>query len=307
MVDAIRLLDGGLATELEARGCDLSHVLWSAVVLESNREALAGAHRRYLEAGARVLTTVSYQLSFEGAAQVGWSPQRTHEMLELATRIALEVRDEFGGQRPVLVAGSIGPYGAMLADGSEYRGDYGLSAEDLRQFHGRRFECVASSGVDVLACETIPSELEARVLLDLLGRSPVPGWMSFTLRDGARLSDGSELRGLLTRLAAAHPDGFARLVAVGFNCVPPSLVEPALLALSSEAEQLSLPLIAYPNSGERWDATSGRWLSAAGNESHVAAWPIERWFELGVRYLGGCCRVTPRDIEALSQRIADFS
>jgi homocysteine S-methyltransferase len=227
----------------------------------------------------------------------GLNREEAEEVFRRAVALAVEARDDFwsdpgnrGGRLRPLVAGSVGPYGAFLADGSEYTGDYGLSRRELRDFHEPRWRLLAGSGVDLLACETIPSGVEAEVLLDLLADSPYTwAWLSLQCRDAAHLADGTPLH----RITDAC-DGAAGLVALGANCVPPSLVVPLAEAL---ADAHSVPVAAYPNSGERYDATRKEWgpgEALSGLHAEVPA-----WLQAGVRVVGGCCRVSPEQIRAM--------
>lgn len=317
-------LDGGLATELEARGHVLDSRLWSADLLRSDPDAIAAVHRAYLAAGADCITTASYQASVPGFLDASVSRKEAVELLLRSSEIALRVRDrhvaEGAGEGPApLVASSIGPYGAYLADGSEYDGRYGVPASRLRRFHADRLSLLASSGVDLLACETIPSGVEAEVLIDVLEAraGDIGAWMSFSCRDGGHLHDGTPIEEVV-----AMCGGSDRIAAVGVNCTSPRFV-PRLVARA--AAETELPLMAYPNSGEGYDASTGGWRppprggpvargveAAAGSEG---AGPPSSVFEpwltwmlearrAGATILGGCCRVGPDAIGVLRQTIA---
>jgi homocysteine S-methyltransferase len=215
------ILDGGLATQLEAQGCDIGNALWSASLLIENPQAIVDANRAYLEAGAQCIATASYQASREGFAQRGLSADEADALMRRSVELAVKARDEFCAAHPdvadkPLIAASVGPYGAMLHDASEYRGNYGVSAETLRAFHESRLRLFDASAADVLALETIPSLLEGEVLADLLEGCRTPAWVSFSCRDGALISDGTPVEEAV-RLYADHPVVFA----VGINCTPP--------------------------------------------------------------------------------------
>lgn len=291
------ILDGGLATELEARGERLDDPLWSAAVLLDRPERIRQVHEDYLRAGADCLVTASYQATFEGLARRGLSAAEADRVLRRSVAVADEARRSFcsvpgrdEGRLPPLVAASVGPYGAYLADGSEYRGDYGLTVGELSEFHRRRLEVLSDAGADLLAVETIPSLAEVRALLELLERLPgPPAWVSFSCRDGRHLCDGTPLRRAVRLVSEC-----GRVVAVGVNCTAPR----HLTSLLREAAAVSrLPLVAYPNSGEGWDAASRRWL--AGDESSRLRRECLTWRSLGARLVGGCCRTGPADIAAL--------
>ena len=297
----LAILDGGLATELEARGHDLSDELWSARLLVDEPESIRRLHLDYLEAGADCIVSASYQASLTGFSGRGLSDDEATAMLRRSVELALAARDEFwqaavnrrGRQRPLVAAG-IGPYGAFLADGSEYTGDYDLEADGLARFHRRRLAILAGCGADLLACETIPSAVEARVLADLLGESPgAHGWISFSCRDGERLCDGTPIGAAAAPIVAAPA-----VVAVGVNCTAPRHVGTLITALRQVTAR---PIVVYPNSGERYDAAAGRWLPGDERPDLVAAAP--GWVELGARAVGGCCRIGPDQIRRLRRRL----
>jgi len=287
------VLDGGLATELERRGHDLSDRLWSARLLRDDTRALVEVHEAFLRAGARVVTTASYQATYDGFAAAGLDQADTDRLLrrsvELA-RAACEIATLATGDVPLWVAASVGPYGAMLADGSEYRGDYGLPVKRLRQWHRRRLEILADAGADVLAMETVPCLAEAEALVAEVDALGVPAWLSMTCA------------GTSTRHGEPAADAFAlardvdRVVAVGANCTDPGDVA-ALVRLAAHAS--GKPVVAYPNSGERWDAIRRVWAGpAAFRPDDARAWVAE-----GARLVGGCCRVGPAEIRAVVSAI----
>jgi homocysteine S-methyltransferase len=291
------VLDGGLATELEKAGFDLDHPLWSARVLTEAPHAIAAVHRAYLEAGADCIATVSYQATIPGLRRAGLSESEAVATLRTSVRLAGEAREAFWsapanrtGRNPPLVAASVGPYGAYLANGAEYTGDYDLDEKGLVAFHRERFVVLADSEADLIAFETIPSAVEARALLSLLSARPeVRAWLSFSCRDAERLSDGTLFTDAV-RSAAAHP----QVVAVGLNCTAPEHVEALLRAAARVTEK---PLVAYPNSGESWDAARRRWRGATDE----AGWGerAKTWRRAGGRLLGGCCRTGPAHVRAL--------
>ena len=287
------LLDGGLATELERAGHDLSDKLWSARLLRDEPEAIRRVHRDYLEAGADCIVSASYQASVAGFVESGRSRRQAEQLIGLSLTLAQEARDAFaatdGGRR--LVAASIGPYGAYLADGSEYRGDYGVESATLRAFHQPRWEILAQPGT-LLACETIPSRQEAELLLELLAESPgVSAWLSFSCRDGAQLADGTPIE-QCARLCAAS----SKVVAVGVNCTAPRFLPELLRRMHTAAP--GLPLVAYPNSGETYDVESKCWHGTADPASFASA--ARQWVDEGARVVGGCCRTGPGHIRALA-------
>ena len=259
--------DGALATELEAHGCDLDDPLWSAKVLVEQPQLVKRVHRDYFRAGAAVAITASYQATPQGFARRGIGEEEALELVALSVRLADEARSEHlaenPGAGPLLIAGSVGPYGAYLADGSEYRGDYFLSRNEFTEFHRPRIAALVDAGADILACETLPSSPEAEALTALMEEFDVEGWLSFTLRDGGHISDGTPLA-QVAKLSRAQPS----VVAIGVNCVPLELVSPALGALGKATDT---PLIAYPNSGESYDAVTKKWRPAASGDTSGGA------------------------------------
>ncbi len=269
------VLDGGLATELEARGCDLSDELWSARLLRDDPDAIRAVHRAYVEAGADCVISASYQATLE---------RLPAEALRLSVRLAREAK-------PLIVAASVGPYGAARADGSEYTGVYDLDEGGLGGWHAPRLKILDESGADVLACETIPSLAEARAIASLLGTTPA--WFSFTCRDGERISDGTPIE-----TCARHLDAIDRVAAIGVNCTPPRFVESLVKRIRGATRK---PVVVYPNSGERWDAARRAWTGTRdpGEFAEAAA----RWRDAGASILGGCCRTGPGHIRVLRTRL----
>jgi homocysteine S-methyltransferase len=278
------VLDGGFATELESRGLSLDHALWSARALVEAPEVAAAVHRDYLEAGADVIETATYQATAPG-------------LLAAGVRLACRERDAFGerepgGDRPrPLVAASIGSFGASLANGAEYRGDYGLDAATLAAWHRPRLRVLESAGADVLAFETIPSLVEAEALARLLAESDgPPAWVSFQARDAERVADGSPIEEAVAAVARSP-----RVLAVGVNCVVPELVTPLLARCAAATSKL---LVAYPNRGDAWDPATRRWIERGRDIDFHRLVP--EWLASGARLIGGCCRTTPADIRVIA-------
>ena len=297
----VRILDGGLATELEARGCDISGSLWSARVLRAAPEAIEQLHYDYYAAGACIAITASYQASYEGFAAVGLDADETTRLLRLSVELAASARSRYRRDHPqdrreLFVAASVGPYGAISHDGAEYRGDYGLSLDALVDFHARRFGVLAASGADFLACETIPVLEEARAYAALLAAYPgARAWLSFTSPDGVHTSHGEPLVDC-ARLA----EQTSNVVAVGVNCVRPEVVGRAIRSLTAGTGK---PIVVYPNSGESWNAGNESWLGTPDGESLAALAP--GWIAAGARLVGGCCRVGPGQIASLAAALGN--
>ena len=282
------IIDGGLSNALEARGHDLSSVLWTAELLRDAPQEIAAVHRAYFDAGAGVATTASYQASVPGFVRAGMSIPEAEALIRLSVAIARDVRDEGSGR---LVAASVGPYGAVLADGSEYTGHYGLSATQLYDFHGPRLELLASAGPDLLAVETIPDVEEAEVLAGLLDEIGTPAWVSFTI-DGDRTRAGQPLAEAFAVVA-----GTDAVVATGVNCCSPADV---LAAVGTARAVTGKPGVAYPNSGQTWDSATYSWLGEPSYDLGL----VPAWIGAGAEYVGGCCRIGPADIAALADSLA---
>ncbi|PQM53005.1 homocysteine S-methyltransferase [Mycolicibacter virginiensis] len=280
--DTVLVADGGLATELEARGADLSDPLWSARLLIEAPQDIAAVHAAFFAAGAQIATTASYQASFEGFAARGIDRQAAAGLLRRSVDLA---RQAAGGAPERWVAASVGPYGAARADGSEYRGRYGLSVAQLAAWHRPRLEVLADAGADLLALETVPDLDEAAALVGLVQAANVPAWLSYTI-DCAETRAGQPLAE-----AFAVAAGVPQIVAVGVNCCAPGDV---LAAIEIAREVTGKPVIVYPNSGEHWRA--GHWV---GPKTFAAAL-AKPWVAAGARIVGGCCRIRPADIRAIT-------
>jgi homocysteine S-methyltransferase len=278
------ILDGGLATHLEALGCDLRDELWSAKLLMESPEAILQAHRDYFAAGADVATTASYQASFAAFVRRGRVEHEAQALMQLSVELAKQARDEAGGG---MVAASIGPYGAYLANGAEYTGDYDLDEDGLVDWHRPRWDVLADSYADLLACETIPSYPEARAIARLLEETPnVNAWVSFSCRDGEHISDGTPLEECAALFA-----GNAQVVAVGINCTAPGHVKSLIGHISGS------PIAVYPNSGETWDPENHCWVGLTDPVEFGAAG--REWRDAGASFIGGCCRTTPEHIRQI--------
>jgi homocysteine S-methyltransferase len=302
------VLDGGLATELEAQGAVLHDSLWSAALLHSDPEAIVKAHLAYLEAGATCIISASYQATRHGLMTLGISASEADALIVRSVELAREARRRFLAEypatgRPILIAASVGPYGAALHDGSEYFGAYGVSKADLREFHAHRLELLDGSGADILACETIPDCQEAAVLCELLRTTTTPAWVSFSCKDAKHISDGTPIRECAT-LFRDHPT----VLAVGVNCTPPQFIASLIGELRESLSDKAI--VVYPNSGERYEATSNTWHETSHETSHDPSTPVEcglaaqEWLRAGARIIGGCCRMGPRHIHQMHERLA---
>jgi homocysteine S-methyltransferase len=293
----ILVLDGGLATELSERGFDLSDALWSARVLVDAPDAIEAVHLDYFEAGADIAISASYQASHGGFAARGLSPEESTRLLQRSVELACRARDRYhaqhpGARRDLLVAASVGPYGATRHDGSEYHGNYGVDEAALAAFHRSRLAALVAAEPDLLACETIPSLVEARALVrELRTHRHVRAWLSFTCRDGAHTSAGDAIAD-----CARFLDGEPQVVAVGINCVAPELVAPLVRRIAAVSRK---PIVVYPNSGEMWNASARGWEGTASRFTDH----LDEWLDAGARWVGGCCRTTPADIRVVRARV----
>jgi homocysteine S-methyltransferase len=290
--DAVLVSDGGLATELEARGNDLSDSLWSARLLMDAPDQIRAAHLAFFRAGAVIATSASYQASFEGFARRGLDRREAAGLMRRSVDLARAARAEMAGDGQARwVAASVGPYGATLADGSEYRGRYGLTVRELAAWHRPRLEVLAGACPDVLALETVPDIDEAEALMAAISGLGVPAWLSYSIA-GERTRAGQPLAE-----AFAVVDGVPEVVAVGVNCCAPADV---LAAIAAAREVTGKPVIVYPNSGQEWDARRRAW---AGRSRYSAGQP-RQWMAAGAKIAGGCCRVRPADIAVIAETAA---
>ncbi|WP_210611050.1 homocysteine S-methyltransferase [Priestia flexa] len=292
------VLDGALATELERYGCDLNDSLWSAKVLVEQPEAIKQVHKDYFVAGADCAITASYQTTIEGFAKRGINKADAVRLMKLSAQLAIEARDEFWQNnqtdaRPKpLVAGSVGPYGAYLADGSEYTGNYSLTEEELMNFHRPRIKALLEAGVDLLACETIPSLQEAKAIVRVLKEFPdAYAWISFSAKDEEHISNGTA-----AAACAEWLDSHEQVVAIGINCTPPQYVKSLVHNMKANTKT---PILVYPNSGEQYDPTSKTWSGSEAQQSYQCF--ASDWSQAGAQLIGGCCRTTPEDIESITK------
>ena len=292
------VIDGALATELERRGYDLKDELWSAKILLEQPEAIKQLHHDYFKSGADCAITASYQATIQGFVRRGLNEKEALDLIQKSVRLAIAARDEFWadetnrvGRAKPFIAASVGPYGAFLADGSEYRGNYGLTENELMDFHRPRMRALIEAGADILACETIPCLVEAQALAKLLREFPdVTAWFSFTARDERHISEGQVFADCVKPLND-HP----QIAAIGINCTSPRYV-PSLIRQAKKAT--GKPVLVYPNSGEMYDATKNDWDGQPVYESFGEQ--AKEWYRAGARLIGGCCRTTPEDIRVIA-------
>ena len=291
------IIDGALASELQRRGCDLNDSLWSAKVLIEQPELIQQVHYDYFKAGADCAITASYQATPMGFAQKGIELEESIKLIKTSVKLAQQAKmqylNDIKQDKALLIAGSVGPYGAYLANGSEYTGDYQLSESEFIAFHKDRVTALIDAGVDILACETMPSFLEIKALVKLIQQFPMVNcWFSLTLKDQQHISDGTPLTEVIEYL-----NSIEQIVSVGINCIALEKVTPALEVLS---KLTSKPLIVYPNSGEQYDPTTKQWHK---NHHHNCTFAnqLDTWIKLGAKLIGGCCQTTPEDIVEIHQ------
>jgi homocysteine S-methyltransferase len=290
------VIDGGLSTQLERLGCVLDGALWTGQTLLTNPELIERAHRDFIEAGARVLITASYQLSRQGFEALGLNSAQADEALRRSVEVARAAVDSAGAAgEGVLVAASVGPYGAILHDGSEYRGNYGLTHEELVAFHAERLAVLVSAEPDLFAVETIPDALEAAAIAEVLAQYPeIPAWVTFTAGEENTIWAGQSVE-----QAVAAVSSVPSVRAVGVNCVEPALVTGLVASIRAVTD---LPIIVYPNAGGAWDAASGEW---SGSVADPLAAQASFWRDNGVALVGGCCGTDATAIAALSRSLAE--
>ena len=276
-------IDGGLSTALEKNGNKLTTSLWTGELIRTAPSEITKAHLDFINAGSQVIITSSYQLSYLGCANRGWSENETDEALRASTQLAKDAVNRSG--KDVKVAASVGPYGAALADGSEYKGNYGVSKSVLKDFHARRLEVLIATSPDLLALETMPDTFEVEVLLEQLSDCPIPFWVSYSCKAGNQTNAGQSF----AQAVAIAQDA----IAVGINCTAPELITDLLRSANSKK-----PYVVYPNSGRVWDANKKEWIGSRG--SGFDAKLIKQWQDCGAEFIGGCCGIGAAEIEQLA-------
>ena len=275
----ITKLDGGLSTALENNGNKLTTSLWTGELILAKPSEITKAHLDFIDAGSEIIITSSYQISYLGCSKRGWSESKTDQALRGSTQLAKDAVTASG--KVVKVAASIGPYGAALADGSEYKGNYGVTKSFLKDFHARRLEVLISTSPDLLALETMPDTFEVEVLLELLSDCPIPYWVSYSCKAGSQTNAGQSFTEAVSLAKNA--------MAVGINCTAPELITDLLLS----AEGIK-PFVVYPNSGRSWNAKTKEWegSSQAGFDELL----IKSWISAGAQIIGGCCGIGADEI-----------
>ena len=296
------ILDGALGTQIQKNGHDVNDSLWSAKFLNEDTSVIKEVHKQYLEAGADCIITSSYQASIEGFLEKGFSKEKAIELIKLSINIAKEARDEFwetfeDKQTRVkpLVAASIGPYGAYLADGSEYSGDYKISDEELKDFHKKRLEIIVETNPDILACETIPLLKEAKIISDLLKQYPhITSWITFSAKNENYTNAGDDIKECMTYLNTQE-----HISAVGINCTAPQYIPMLIENIKSVC---SKPIVIYPNGGSRYNPITKLWERGELSAQDFAKLAY-LWYTKGATVIGGCCETTPNEIECIRKTL----
>ena len=300
----VLILDGAMATELESKGLDLNDALWSAKVLAEQPDVIEQVHYEYFQAGADCAMTASYQATIDGFLKKGYSLAQAEKFITDSVAIAVKARDRFwqdpdnrkGRPDPLIVA-AVGPYGAYLADGSEYRGDYDISEQELMDFHRRRMQLLLEAGADILACETVPCLFEAQAMAKAVGEfEGALCWISFSCNSEATICDGTSIA-----VCAAAMDVFPQVAAIGINCTPPHLLPSLIRAVRTASHK---PIAVYPNSGEIYDPVTKTWRGTSEEGGFALA--AQAWYQAGARLIGGCCRTTPADIAQVYGWVKDL-
>ncbi|CAK8573679.1 unnamed protein product [Lathyrus sativus] len=310
------VIDGGFATELERHGVDLNDPLWSAKCLFTSPHLVRRVHLDYLDAGANIILTSSYQATIQGFEAKGFSKEEGETLLRRSVELAIEARDiysdrctkdsfdfirdeKYGRSRPILIAASVGSYGAYLADGSEYTGDYGdsVTVETLKDFHRERVKILVDAGADIIAFETIPNKLDAQAYVELMEEEGIetPAWFSFSCKDEHNVASGESILD-----CASIADSCRQVVAVGVNCTAPRFIHGLI---SSIKKVTSKPILVYPNSGETYNPDNNQWVKSSVEAEEDFVPYIGKWRYAGASLFGGCCRTTPRTIRGIAEAI----
>ena len=292
--DPFTVIDGGLSTALEILGADISGPLWTAQTVIDDPALLERAHRSFVEAGADIIATASYQCGTKQFEAIGLSSKEARDALASTTTIARRTVEGTS----VAVAASVGPFGASLANGSEYNGRYGIEWQQVEDYHREKLAILVDSGADLIAIETIPLADEALLIAEILEElGAPPAWFSFGFADETQTYGLDPVDKAVLSIA-----GYADLVAIGMNCTHPRYVD-SLLASMSELVS-GIPLIVYPNHGREWDAVARCWIGDSTSISAVET--VKRWVDLGARFIGGCCGIGPEDIAHLGNLVSNF-
>ena len=285
------VLDGGLSFPLEEKKILMNTNLWTAELLISNPELIREVHINYIDSGAQIITTSSYQASFKSLKKRGYTEIQSKNIILKSVEILEEIKKNYDNK--IIIAASIGPYGSYLADGSEYVGNYNISKEYFFNFYKKKIDLLDSSNVDVLAFETIPSYKEAKVIAKILKGTKKQSWISFSCKNEKEISDGTKLE-----KCCEYLNNHTKIFGVGVNCTSPKYISKLISILKRKLKNKKI--IIYPNSGEIYDGKNKNWI---GNNNRTFESYIDEWLNLGVDILGGCCRVGPKEIRKIKDKI----
>lgn len=296
MSNIIKVLDGGTSMELVRLGYKFikKDPLWSARFLLSDPSAFVQCHKKFIEAGAEIVVTGSYQASIEGLVEhAGVTEEQAYSLIKSSVELAQQAARESSQITGYMaeVAGSVGAYGAILHDGSEYTGSYidHMTKQELKDCHRARLKALAEAKPDYIAIETIPSVVEAQAVVELLTEE-FPGlkaWVSYTCKDEVHTGHGESFCDAVKALVS-----FDNVIAVGINCTHPRFISPLLRSI--QCLHLEKPVLIKPNSGEEWSQDKG-WYGRQ-ESSPLTHDMITEWIDLGASWIGGCCQIFSTDI-----------
>lgn len=305
--NGIMVIDGSMSTALENLGANLNSKLWTAKALEVSPELVKQVHLDYFKAGADCGITCSYQATIPGLMNNGCTREEAEELIARSVRLFIEARKEWweeegekeGRAWPLCLAG-IGPYGAFLADGSEYRGHYGVSDEVLDEFHRRRMEILHEAGADILLIETQPSLHEALLAADIAEELGADYWISFSCKDGKHICEGDLIRDCAKAFAKDHP----HCKMIGVNCSKPEYIESLVRELKAGTEGADLPVGVYPNSGEEYDPVTKTW-HGTGDGKDFGEYALS-YMKAGADAVGGCCTTVQKHVQQVVEARRQF-
>lgn len=343
------LIDGGLGTELEQRKVNINSLLWSSVALVEAADDVTKLHYDYYHSGANVGITCSYQCSedsLKASDKEKYSSKESRlqvykESVEVCKRAKImRMADAKAIELLVSpeIAGSIGPFGSFLNDGSEFTGGYERSEDEYQAFHEEKLDFFmnGTEEVDYLQLETMPNFEEIKALLMLIkrknserketqGKSEKRFILSLSIRNEEQLADGTPLKAVVKYL---HDVGYLSkdpkttpLMAVGANCLKLKYSVKFVENLTNYMNELQIygfPISIYPNSGEIYDGIKKNWIFDQSNEKYyttnvngekVCDWKIllDAWIASGAKIIGGCCRVGVRDIVEMNKVVLEYN
>lgn len=272
------LLDGPTGTQLESRGVDTGGPIWSTRAVLERPDAVRAVHRDYVDAGAEVLTAVTFRADRRSFRRAGKSEEAWQEAVHAAVRLAREAADE--APQPVWVAGSLAPLGDCYAP------EEVPVQEVLVDEHGRFAEVLKDAGVDLILVETMNTVREAEAAARAARATGSRVWVSLIVQEGARLLSQEPLA---PALAALRQEADVLLV----NCASVPSVDQAIPVLRESGR----PWGAYANGSLQGPRTGWSPEAEVGPKAYVDA--ARSWLDQGSRVLGSCCGTGPAHIRAL--------